>query len=224
MDEVLGKYKFSRKLGKGSFGQVILVEDESGKQIAIKMILKKILDGVAQENLSGEIKCMTSINNPFIMKMYSVEEDDYYKYLICEYCNGGDLLNYQAKQPGKVFNLNDAVHILSDVIRGLEELHLNKYLHRDIKSQNILVSSDENGVKVFIVYYFQTFKLADFGFAKKAELIGGTILGTEAFMSPEVFSNHPYGFEVDMWSFGVIFFFMLNMEYPFSNFFIEFRN
>jgi serine/threonine protein kinase len=59
--------------------------------------------------------------------------------------------------------------------------------------------------------------LADFGFSKKIEDIGGTILGTENFMSPEIYSgSEAYGFEVDMWAFGVLFFFMLNLEYPFG--------
>ena len=65
----------------------------------------------------------------------------------------------------------------------------------------------------------QIYKLADFGFSKKKDSVGGTILGTEQFMSPEIFSGdeeNMYGFEVDMWAFGVLFYFMLNMEFPFS--------
>lgn len=52
----------------------------------------------------------------------------------------GDLLNLQAKQPNKVFELKKATYILSEVIKGLEELHGKKYLHRDIKPQNILIT------------------------------------------------------------------------------------
>lgn len=62
----------------------------------------------------------------------------------------------------------------------------------------------------------QMFKLADFGFSKKEGDIGGTILGTEQFMSPEIYQGNEYGYEVDMWAFGVLFYFMLNIEYPFS--------
>ena len=57
------------------------------------------------------------------------------------------------------------------------------------------------------------FKLADFGFSKKSGTVGGTVLGTDQFMSPEIFKgdeDHVYGFEVDMWAFGVLFYFMLN--------------
>lgn len=59
------------------------------------------------------------------------------------------------------------------------------------------------------------YKLADFGFAKKNEDVGGTVLGTQHYMSPEIYSNDHYSYEVDMWAFGVLFYFMLNMEFPF---------
>ena len=70
----------------------------------------------------------------------------------------------------------------------------------------------------------QTYKLADFGFSKKSNEIGGTVLGTENYMSPEIYRNQTYGFEVDMWSFAVLFYFMLNMEFPFSKVFLNLRN
>ena len=62
-----------------------------------------------------------------------------------EYCNGGDLKKDQAKQPNRVYSLEKATKILSDVIRGLEVVHTQGYLHRDIKIDNILASEDENG-------------------------------------------------------------------------------
>jgi serine/threonine protein kinase len=52
--------------------------------------------------------------------------------------------------------------------------------------------------------------------SKKTEDICKTILGTDEFMSPEVMSNKPYGYEIDMWAFGVVFYYMLNQEIPFS--------
>ena len=60
------------------------------------------------------------------------------------------------------------------------------------------------------------YSIGDFGFAKKAEEITGTVLGTGQYMCPEIFMCETYGLEVDMWAVGVILFFMLNGEYPFS--------
>ena len=87
---------------------------------------------------------MMSVKNRFVMELYAYEEDQNYKYFVCEYCDGGDLLNYQSKQPNKVFDLKTATKILSEVIQGLEVLHSKGYLHRDIKPQNILLKKQAN--------------------------------------------------------------------------------
>jgi len=109
------------------------------------MINKKIIqkDPYLEEYLEGEKDVMMSVKSKYIMELYAFEEDDNYKYFICEYCDGGDLLNYQAKQPNKAFDLKLATQILSEVIKGLELLHAKGYLHRDIKPQNILLKKLE---------------------------------------------------------------------------------
>ena len=56
---------------------------------------------------------MMSVKNSHVVELYSFEEDENFYYYVCEYCNGGDLLNYQAKQPNKVFTLKQATEILS---------------------------------------------------------------------------------------------------------------
>lgn len=117
----LGKYKNKKRLGKGAFGDVVLVEDADGNEFALKMIKKKMLqkDPYLEEYLEGEIDCMLDVDSPYIMKLYSFEEDENFKYMVCEYCNGGDLLNHQAKQKKQVYTLEKATEILSEVIRGL---------------------------------------------------------------------------------------------------------
>lgn len=80
-----------------------------------------------------------SVKSKYVMELFAVDEDQNYIYFICEYCEGGDLLNYQAKQPQKVFSVKDSAAILSEVINGLYLLHEMGYIHRDIKPQNILL-------------------------------------------------------------------------------------
>lgn len=145
MSLILQKYKSKKKLGKGAYGDVLLVEDPDGRELAIKMISKRIIqkDPYLEEYLDGEKEVMMSVKSKYIMELYAFEEDDNYKYFICEYCDGGDLLNAQAKQPNKVYDLKSATRILSEVIHGLELLHSKGYLHRDIKPQNILLKKSE---------------------------------------------------------------------------------
>ena len=74
-----------------------------------------------------------AVKSKYVVECYSFDEDMAYRYAICEYCDGGNLLNHQTKQPNKVFSLKNATEILSEVIQGLEHLHKLGYLHRNLK-------------------------------------------------------------------------------------------
>ena len=103
----LNKYQNKRRLGKGAYGDVHLVEDDNGEQFALKLIEVRMIEDEPhlREYLDGEIECMKSMDSPYIIKLYETHEDEKYIYLVLEYCDGGDLINYQAKLPGKVFGL-----------------------------------------------------------------------------------------------------------------------
>jgi serine/threonine protein kinase len=81
---------------------------------------------------------MSSAN---VIKLCGVEEDDHSIYLLLEYCDGGDLTNYQANLPEKVFSVDLATVVLTEVIIGLGDLHRQGYVHRDIKLQNVLIKN-----------------------------------------------------------------------------------
>ena len=140
--EALGEYRVVKRLGKGSYGEVSLAINSQGKKVALKKMMKEDMEDRTRENLEGEIKCMREMKSPHIVKIFNNFEDDFYYYLECEYCEGGDLFNYQAGKKGKKFQVDEAARIISDVIRGLQDLHAKKYLHRDIKSQNILIGKN----------------------------------------------------------------------------------
>ena len=92
-----------------------LVQDEEGGLFAIKEMDKRRIakEPYLEEYLRGEIEIMKSLDSPYPLHLYKSNETDKHLYLLCEYCDGGDLEKDQAKQPGKVFNLNDATEILS---------------------------------------------------------------------------------------------------------------
>lgn len=150
---------------------------------------------------------MKKLDSEYTVKLHTTHETPEYIYLVMEYCNGRDLKIEMAKQPNKIFTLPEATLIMVDVLRGLEEVHAKGYLHRDIKVDNILVQENEGGKKVY--------KIADFGLSKNSNR-GETVLGTKQYMSPEIYINKEYGFEVDMWAFGIVFFFLLNKDFPFK--------
>jgi serine/threonine protein kinase len=96
----LSKYVSKKKLGKGAYGDVYLVEDEKGEKYALKLIALTKFEGEEEymrEYLEGEIECMKEMDSPHTIKLYDVQEDKDFIYLILEYCDLGDLVNYQAK-------------------------------------------------------------------------------------------------------------------------------
>jgi serine/threonine protein kinase len=128
--------------------------------------------------------------------------------MILEYCDMGNLLTYQSKLKTKTFALQEALDILVEVMKGLKLVHEFNYIHRDIKSENVLIKSTEHGLK---------FKIADFGFARPMNSgPASTICGTEKYMAPEILRNMPYDRSVDIWALGILLFFMLYAEYPFK--------
>ena len=82
---ILDKYKQRRKLGKGAYGEVLLVENSKGESYALKLISMKSLmkESYLLDYLEGEIDCMKNLNSSYIMKLFNTEEDENYKYLVC---------------------------------------------------------------------------------------------------------------------------------------------
>jgi serine/threonine protein kinase len=125
-----------------------------------------------------------------------------------EYCEQGNLLTYQSKLPGKVFPLKHASKVVVEVMKALKCIHEKNFIHRDIKSENVLLKKEAADI---------TYKIADFGFARSIGGVGAkTHCGTEKYMAPEIISNSYYGISVDIWALGVLFYFMLFAEYPFK--------
>ena len=73
------------------------------------------------------------------MKLLGVKVDQHFHYMIMEYCENGNLSSLQASLPDKVFSVEEATFYLSQVIIGLEAIHKQSYIHRDLKLDNILL-------------------------------------------------------------------------------------
>jgi serine/threonine protein kinase len=86
--------------------------------------------------------------NPHIVRLKELIDDNDNYYMLLEYCEGKSMMELQAKQQNKVFTLQLAAEYISQVIIGIEAIHKNGYIHRNIRPQNILVKNDGNGIQV----------------------------------------------------------------------------
>ena len=204
------KYKFNvSDIGKGSFGEVILATDKTGQKYAIKIIKKKkILKG---QLLANEVRIATTMNHPNILGIKEVFEDMKNISFVMEYCEGGDLFDFITKNPqGKLDDLN-TIDILCQILSALNYLHNQvRICHRDIKSENFLITINEQNRPIL--------KLIDFGMAQyiyRGEKMEGEI-GTIKYMAPEIIMKEPYDEKVDIWSTGIVLYNMMTGYEPFS--------
>lgn len=121
---------------------------------AIKCVPKRT-SKAASDNLISEISILKKIKSDYIVQMHDFQWDNFYIYLIFEYCDAGDLRRYLNEQ--KCLPEPLVKHNLQQLAAALQVLHSNKISHFDLKPQNILLTHRADGIIVL--------KLADFGFA-----------------------------------------------------------
>ncbi len=231
----LKDYKIIKLIGKGSFGEVYKVSKDD-KFYALKMYkisnemnnsnsLTKKEKNENLKSIENEIKILSQLNNPFIVKLYEVfsinlneevynikdeNNDDQIICLILELCENGDLNDKikEKKQKNETFAEKEILHYFYEILQGLYYLHKNRVLHRDLKTLNIFLTKDNH------------IKIGDFGVSKKLinnNIYAYTFVGTPYYLSPEICQNKAYDEKSDVWSLGVIIYELITLNKPFDS-------
>lgn len=197
----------SNKLGQGAFGYVCVgTSRETGCARAIKS-LSKARAAEVRKRYRQEILIMKMTDHPNIIKLFESFEDKGHLYLVMELCTGGDLM--ARLQSVGHFEESDAAILMLQILRPVNYMHSKMICHRDIKPENFLFLNqapvDQN-----------TLKIIDFGLSAqmKEHQMLTTKLGTAAYSSPQVF-NGQYDQLCDLWSCGVLLYFLLSGQPPF---------
>ncbi|XP_053701212.1 serine/threonine-protein kinase PAK 6 isoform X2 [Synchiropus splendidus] len=190
------------KIGEGSTGVVcIATEKHSGRQVAVKMM--DLRRQQRRELLFNEVVIMRDYQHRNVVEMYKsalVEEE---LWVIMEYLQGGALTNIVSETR---LSEEQIATVCEAVLQALAYLHSQGVIHRDIKSDSILLTLDGR------------VKLSDFGFCAQISKDipkRKSLVGTPYWMAPEVISKSPYGTEVDVWSMGIMVVEMVDGEPPY---------
>jgi len=194
-------------IGQGTFGKVYLGVDSSCNAYAIKCISKaKVVQFRAQQQTNNEVRLLSQIKHPFIVKLDATLQDESTLFLLMEFVPGGEFFRYLVKK--RTVLEPHAQFYMANVFLALEHLHAQGIIFRDLKPENLVFS-----VEGYL-------KLVDFGFAKKLSSPSAqafTICGTPDYIAPEIVSGKGHGKEVDYWSAGVFLYEMLTGKPPYSD-------
>ena len=188
------------KLGKGSFGDVYLVEKKNTKQKYAMKVLRKdiILNNNLMKYAIVERNVLSLSNHPFIVKLDCAFQTSSKLFLVLEYCPNGDLSKHLLIE--KRFSEKKAKFYLCEVLLALEDLHKRDIIFRDLKPDNVIL--DEEG----------HCKLTDFGLSREGiseNQYAQSFCGSLAYLAPEMLKKQGHGKAVDWYLLGVLFYEML---------------
>ncbi|OMJ80260.1 hypothetical protein SteCoe_19518 [Stentor coeruleus] len=206
--QLVQNYTQSVKIGQGPHSYVrVATHNASGLKRAIKSIDKSSFDNEDNKsNFLNEVRVLSIMDHPNIIKLYEFYEDETYFHLVTEYLGGGELFDYIIHS--KILSEPVAAHFMSQLLSAIAYCHDNNIVHRDIKPENLLL--DHNSPDAIL-------KLIDFG--SSAIMLSNKKLkqkcGDAFYIAPEILSKHGYDEKSDIWSSGVIMYILLSGRPPF---------
>lgn len=207
----MDKYKKVKIVGKGSFGYAMLVQAVSDRKLYVmKVIDVSKMDRKQKEEALNEVHVLKAMRHPYIV---TYRESFMSKSCLCivmDYADGGDMYGKIAKQKtlGRGFSEAQIMDWFVQICLAMKHIHERKILHRDLKTQNIFLTSKGE------------VKIGDFGISrvlKSTYDCAQTAIGTPYYLSPEICQEKPYNQKSDIWSLGCILYEITTLRHAFDS-------
>lgn len=202
------QFEFICQLGNGAFGKVRLYRDIYYKDMlyAIKTLKKEGIPKLMYNCLIAEVKILSELDHPNIVKYYGTFEDAYYLHIVMEYLKGDNLNKIITLKDYNELDEKEMCLIIHQLLKALLFIHNKNIVHRDIKPENIVFGKKKD---------YSTLKLIDFGLATTTRNTHKNSCGSPYYMAPEIIKGN-FCKKTDIWSVGVIIYLMLTGKHPFE--------
>ncbi|KAL0741213.1 hypothetical protein Bca4012_082726 [Brassica carinata] len=195
---------------QGAFGK-LYKGTYNGVDVAIKILERpeNSLENAQfmEQQFQKEVTMLANLKHPNIVRFIGACRKPMVWCIVTEYAKGGSVRQFLTKRQNRAVPLKIAVKQALDVARGMAYIHARNFIHRDLKSDNLLISADKS------------IKIADFGVARiEVQTEGMTPeTGTYRWMAPEMIQHRPYNQKVDVYSFGIVMWELITGQLPFKN-------
>ncbi len=199
-------------VGKGNFGHAVLVQSIADRKFYImKIIDVSKMDKKQKEEAVVEVHVLKSMRHPYIVTYHEsfMDKSNRCICIVMDYADGGDLYTKiaQQKKTGRGFDEEQILDWFLQICLALKHIHSKRILHRDLKTQNIFLTSKGD------------VKIGDFGIARVLQHtydVAQTAIGTPYYLSPEICQEKPYNQKSDIWSVGCILYELLTLRHAFD--------
>jgi len=199
-------------LGSGQFGVVYGgVHRKTGRDVAVKVIDKLRFPTKEERALKNEVTILQNITQEAVVNLEWMFETPERIFVVMEKMKG-DMLEMILNSPKGRITEKETKFLIHQILVALKFLHSQNIVHCDLKPENVLIADHKSKSK------FPQIKLCDFGFARiiGRESFRRSVVGTPAYLAPEVLNNKKYNRSLDMWSVGVIIYVSLSGTFPFN--------
>jgi calcium/calmodulin-dependent protein kinase I len=220
--KAVGRYVRGKLLGSGAFANVYACRDADDEEqiFAVKAVdlqamklsgrgdreLKKLQ---REASILKKVKPHANV----VQFIDLVEHEDWYLFIL-EFVQGGNLLQSITKRQGsEPLKEHEVMSIVRQLVEGLQHLHGEAIIHRDLKLENVLVVQEGSAKREFKV------KITDFGLSKEVgdgASAACSVVGSPKYVAPEVLASGEHDFKADLWSLGILLFVLLGNRFPFD--------
>ena len=201
-------YERIRTVGRGAYGVVILCQRRSdGALVIIKEIPVEEMTIEERQSALNEVKVLDMLDHPNIVAYFDSFVEDKALMIVMEYAEGGTIFEFLQNRQGELLPEKEIVHYFVQMVISIQAIHSHNILHRDLKTQNIMLDRDQKIVKI-----------GDFGISKvlSSKSKANTVVGTPCYISPELCEGKPYNQKSDIWAVGCVLYEMVTLRRAFD--------